>query len=347
MKPKKRLTQKVGFDSTLATLMATGMAGLLVATRDDEPPQEAKAQTNAPASGDATGPDAPPFADPVFPPPPAHAPDQRNVFDRQETEHLLIADLLPPVTAPSPIDWHVTPNHIAAEPLPDNPHPSPTQAIAAPDEPPPPQNDDQEDGNENNDEMEMQSGQDAPDAAGEIAMLRGQASPSGMDFEAPTPQEEALWECLFDTINVPQNEVAPPVEVPLNRTVTEARLLLEVSFDDAVIDAAGFALRVPDFVALEEELVRIENGNEVWLVANIDLDNYFNLSHLPISIISLADPTLFRILDIHVGPPGDATFEDTYFTFDELGEEGADEMESGGGGAHDAGIEPCEEVIEN
>mgnify|MGYP003347492006 CR=1 FL=1 len=198
MKPKKRLTQKIGFDSALATLMATGMAGLLVATRDDEP-----------------------------------------------------------------------------------------------------------------------------------------------------PQEEALWERLFNTINVPQNEVAPPVEVPLNRTVTEARLLLEVSFDDAVIDAAGFALRVPDFVALEEELVRIENGNEVWLVANIDLDDHFNLSYLPISIISLADPTLFRILDIHVGPPGDATFEDTYFTFDKSGEEGADEMESGSGGAHDAGIEPCEEVIEN
>jgi hypothetical protein len=166
---------------------------------------------------------------------------------------------------------------------------------------------------EEEDDVMMETGQDAAD---NIAAPSGQDSPDGMVFEPPIAPEEALWECLFDDVNVPQNEIAPPFEVPLNRDVTEARLLLEISFGDPVLDAGGFVLRAPNWVPLEEELVTIQNGNEAWLIADFDLNDHSYLSNLPLSIISLADPTLFRILDIYVGPPGDTTFEDTFFTHD-------------------------------
>ena len=131
---------------------------------------------------------------------------------------------------------------------------------------------------------------------------------------------------------MPQNEVAPPYEVPLNRQVTEARLLLEVSFDDPMLDAEGFALRLPDYVPLEEQLLSIENGNEVWLLANVDLNDHSYLSHLPVAIISVADPSLFRILDIYVGPPGDDNYADTFYAIDMNEAEHAGEYEEGEGG---------------
>jgi len=324
MKLKKRVTQKLGFDPTLATLTATGMAGLALVARHNAAPDEQSEQAAAQALQDAPTLNETPFADPILPAPPRHAPSQRNVFNQQETEHLLIADLLPPVTPPASIDWQTVPQP-SISPLPDAP--------------PPPQEEDEEMTEEDNDEMMVPMADDAPTASGNIDQPRGQASPGNMDFVPPTPQEEALWDCLFNDVNVPQNEVAPPYEVPLNRDVTEARLLLEVSFGDAVLDAGGFVLRMPHHVPLEEELVRIENGNEVWLVADIDLNDHAYLSNLPVSIISLADPTLFRILDIYVGPSGDTTFEDTYFTADasEEGEAGFGE-ESGESNAADIEI---------
>ncbi|CAI8230834.1 MAG: Uncharacterised protein [Alphaproteobacteria bacterium] len=314
MKLKKRLTQNIGIDPGVAALMATGMAGLVAVTQDDAPPQKPEEQAETRARQDAPTLNETPFADPVLPPPPAHAPGQREVFIEQETAPLPIAELLPPVEAAPPIGWQATPQHMV-EPLAENP-PPPEPRVAEETPPPPPQEEDEEMTDEDNDEMMMSMADDAPTASGNIDLPRGQASPGNMDFEPPTPQEEALWDCLFHDVNVPQNEVAPPFEVPLNRDITEARLLLEISFGDPVLDAGGFALRAPDWVPLEEELVRIENGNEIWLVANVDLNDHSYLSNLPVSIISLADPTLFRILDIYVGPPGDTSFEDTYFTAD-------------------------------
>jgi len=65
MKLKKRETQKLGFDPTLATLTATGMAGLAVVARHNAAPDEQSEQAATQALQDAPTLNETPFADPM------------------------------------------------------------------------------------------------------------------------------------------------------------------------------------------------------------------------------------------------------------------------------------------
>ena len=296
MKPKKRLTPKVSFDTAVAALMATGMAGLVVATRDDEPPQEQSEHAATQTPGDAPGLGATPFADPVLPPPPAHEPGQHDVFSRPETEDLLIAELLPPVEAAPPIGWvrPIEPPQSVAVDGTQNLPPTPA-IIQAEETPPPPLQED-----ENNEENEMSDEEEVGPA---MAMTGGQDSAPMQSPENDQPNlgapvsaqgmAEQDWLANIGNPGVPQSQAGDIGILFLPLAETESEKLTDIVFGDPVLDAHPVTM-------IGHELFEIRNGNELWVIGGHDLSNGYGHNQVYLQFFSAADPSLYASAVVYI-----------------------------------------------
>ena len=296
MKPKKRLTPKVSFDTAVAALMATGMAGLVVATRDDEPPQEQSEHAATQTPGDAPDLGTTPFADPVLPPPPAHEPGQRDVFSRPETEDLLIAELLPPVEAAPPIGWvrPIEPPQSVAVDGTQNLPPTPA-IIQAEETPPPPLQED-----ENNQENEMSDEEEVGPA---MAMTGGQDSAPMQNPENDQPNlgapvsaqgmAEQDWLANIGNPGVPQSQAGDISILFLPLAETESEKLTDIVFGNPVLDAHPVTM-------IGHELFEIRNGNELWVIGGHDLSDGYEHNQVYLQFFSAADPSLYASAVVYI-----------------------------------------------
>lgn len=331
MKQKNRLSERVthsarerligaaGSSGAVPTLMAVGLAGLVVATRNDEAAEdEAGSVAAAPAPAPASP--LPPFGDPILPPAPQYQPNQREVFVREATRDLVIADLLPPVQPVADIDWQRAsdPSEEAArayinelaDALPSLPAHSAPPVKAEEIPPPPPDNAEleeqtgmQSDENMMSDALPdnpgLSGGQFAPPAEMDEEMMAFASEMSGGTFGGEEAEEN--WLELVGTPGVPQSEFANLGILFVPLAVTEESKLADIVFNDEILDAEGVTMD-------PHELFEIRNDNELWLIGGHDLSDGYGINQVYLQFYPRANPSLYisTVVYIQDDPDPDA-----------------------------------------